>query len=992
MIGTTVSHYKILEEIGEGGMGEVYLAEDTKLRRQVSLKFLSQELTQDETRKQRFIQEARAAAGIEHPHIAAIHDVDEADGRTFIAMEYVRGESLGEIINDDKLNLRRSLELGYQVADGLAKAHERGVVHRDIKPENILVSEGGYAKIIDFGLAKLLEPLAVPGDDSEANTATQLKTREGVVMGTVSYMSPEQASGATVDARSDVFSFGIVLYEMLTGDSPFRKASLAESLGAVLHTTPTALETSSATVPAELRRILKKALAKNPGDRYQNMKDLAIDLRNLREESTSAVPVAAAPGKKNWVLAAAAAVVIAGLTFVLTRPSAPPGIGASGRPAIAVMYFESMTGDEEVRWLSKGLPNMLITDLAQTPGLDVVSSQRIEKILKQIGEEDLESLDQSVVDEVARQAGAGAVVMGSIFKSGEEIRLDVQVQDVESGRILSAESVRGEDVFSMVDEITGRIRTSLSLGESPEVRPLAEVTTASLEAFQLYNEGHEAVLNLRLGDAREPLERAVEIDPSFAMAYLDLAYLARRSGEPTAAASYLEKAYEDRARLPERQKLMVEAQYAEGQRDLETAIEVLTTLTGRYPDDEQAHTRLSSVYLNADRPPESEAAARRGLEALPDSGPLYNMHGYALLGLHRYPEAIRAFEAYARIEPEEPNARDSLAETFLITGQPEKALENYARAMEVDPSFEFSRSGRAYAYAMMGRYDDAAVEGEKLAEFMRRIGFPLAVHHFMGAFAGSRVGRIQEAHEHIEKGVAVTEGTGSLLVAGALELLHALIAVERGNYPAVYEAVSRAETILPQIDDSRWRVGMTVNAALLRGVALVRSGDLDAARSQLEISRKAHDEDDTWLYRALEGEIELAEGDLDAAEKAFMAGEPDIKMWFSLGNPIATAYANNWPFHDGVARAKKAQGKTAEAIAIYRDLLEPDMGSKWTMWLQPRYVLELARLLDEAGDKKGARAEYERFLELWKDADEGLPELKEARAYVSKGSTRIRVG
>ena len=246
-------------------MGEVFLAEDTKLRRQVSLKFLSQELTQDETRKQRFIQEARVAAGIEHPHIAAIHDIDEADGRTFIAMEYVRGESLRETINAGKLNLRRSLELGFQVADGLAKAHERGVVHRDIKPENILVSEDGYAKIIDFGLAKLLEPLAPRGDDSEANTATQLKTREGVVMGTVSYMSPEQASGATVDARSDVFSFGIVLYEMLTGESPFRKASLAESLGAVLHTTPPALEAPSVTIPPELQRILKKALAKAPG-------------------------------------------------------------------------------------------------------------------------------------------------------------------------------------------------------------------------------------------------------------------------------------------------------------------------------------------------------------------------------------------------------------------------------------------------------------------------------------------------------------------------------------------------------------------------------------------------------------------------------------------------------------------------------------------------------------------------------------------------------
>jgi tetratricopeptide (TPR) repeat protein/TolB-like protein len=652
------------------------------------------------------------------------------------------------------------------------------------------------------------------------------------------------------------------------------------------------------------------------------------------------------------------------------------------------MYFESMSGDEEVRWLSKGLPNMLITNLAQTPGLDVVSSQRIQRILKQIGQEDLESLDESVVEEVARKAGAGAVVMGSIFKSGEEIRLDVQVQDVDSGRVLAAESVRGEDVFPMVDEITARIRTSLSLGDQPEGRPLAEVTTTSLEAFQLYSEGHEAVLNLRLGDAQEPLERAAEIDPSFAMAYLDLAYLAGRRGEPAAETSYLDKAYQNRERLPERQKLAVEAQFAGiREHDTEKGIDLLETLVSRYPDEESAHVALANAYLNNNRPEESESAARRGLEALPDSGPLYNMHGYALLTLHRYPEAIRAFEAYARVEPEEPNARDSLGEALLITGQAEKALESYARAMEVDPSFQMSRSGRSYAYAMMGRYDDAAVESEQLAKFAGRIGFPLTVGYFMNAFAESRLGRLREAQEYIEEGIKVAEGLGDLQRAAAIELVRAVIAVERVNYPAAFESLGRVDATIPQVTDPTWNHGLIINAALLRGTAQARSGNLDAARAQLEIQREVVDDRDAshvWMHRALEGEIALATGDIEAAENAFLAAEPEVKMWFSLGDTIPTTMANNWPFHDGLARVKKAQGKTTEAIEIYRDLLQPDMGSKWTMWLQPRYVLELARLLDETGDKEGARAEYERFLELWKNADEGLPELKEARAYVGK--------
>src|SRR3972149_5065039 len=374
MLGSTVSHYKILEKIGEGGMGEVYLAEDTKLKRRVSLKFLPEELTRNDERKQRFVQEARAAAAIQHPHIAAVYDVDEADGRTFIAMEYVPGESLRKTIESGKLDFRRSLELGFQIADGLAKAHEKGVVHRDVKPDNVLISEDGYAKIIDFGLAKLLEPI-VPSTEDSGDMETRLKTRDGLVMGTVSYMSPEQARGETIDARSDIFSFGVLFYEMISGRSPFQKKSVAESLSAVLHETPPALS-SSTELPPAVRRVLRKALAKNVSERYQSIKDVAIDLQEIRDETRSpsrpAVPMDA-PSKFPWPWVAVGAVALLGVVLgwaLFGRNGGEPlGIGDSGRPAVAVMYFESLSGDEEIRWLSKGLPNMLITDLAQTPGL-----------------------------------------------------------------------------------------------------------------------------------------------------------------------------------------------------------------------------------------------------------------------------------------------------------------------------------------------------------------------------------------------------------------------------------------------------------------------------------------------------------------------------------------------------------------------------------------------------------------------------------------------
>jgi tetratricopeptide (TPR) repeat protein/TolB-like protein/predicted Ser/Thr protein kinase len=1009
MIGTTVSHYKILEKIGEGGMGEVYLAEDTKLKRQVSLKFLPADLTRDETRKQRFIQEARAAAAIQHPHIAAVYDIDEADGRTFIAMEYIPGESLREVIESQKLNVRRSLELGSQIADGLAKAHEKGVVHRDMKPENVLVSEDGYAKIIDFGLAKLLEPLVQASEASE-ETETRFKTKEGLVMGTVAYMSPEQARGDTVDARSDIFSFGTLLYEMLSGNSPFRRRTAAESLSAVLKESPPPVTITGLETPAQMQWILRKALAKEPAERYQSMKDLALDVREMREEvgsvsrpavvtpypSLSAVALAKAgpllKGErlKIWAAVAVGIVAVAALAFYLggRRDEAQAGIGASGRPSIAVMYFEDHSGAEEIRWLSTGLPSMLVTGLAQTPGLDVVSSQRIHEILKQIGQEDLESIDKSLVADVARRAGAGAVVVGSIFKAGDEIRIDVQLEDVASGKVLSADTVRGTDVFPLVDELAGRIRTSLDLGDGPAGRSIADVTTPSLEAYQLYNEGLEATRNLRDVDARRLFEKALELDPSFAMAYFQLSGVLDTLGEGELSQQYREKAMENVDKLPERQQLSVRADYAHSTDfDYEKAVELFESLVTSYPDEHGAYISLQHIY-DAHLEDEGKAldAIERGVKALPQSGGLHNQYGYQLLELGRYPEAVRELETYASLSPDEPNPHDSLGEAYLITGQPEKALDRFHQALEVAPSFYLAHDGLVWAYAMLGRYDEALKEDAAFGDYLSREGLPRWGFHFLEAFTLSRLGRYEEAQANLRQGIEEVEGLEDAGPHVALKLLSAIIAIETESHPQALQSMKRVERLLPKNPDPDWRNGQTVLAHLLAGVAEARSGNLGAARRHLE-SQSTLDldfETGEWWHRALEGEIAFAQGDLAAAESAFAAGEPDFKMFFNRAVTPFTVFGNGLPFRDGVARVKKAQGDLAGAIGIYRKLNTPDIGNKWTTMLEPRFVLELARLLDETGDKEGARAEYQRFLELWKDADAALPELKEARAYLGE--------
>jgi len=985
MLGSTVSHYKILEKIGAGGMGEVYLAEDTKLKRRVSLKFLPEELTRDDERKQRFIQEARAAAAIQHPHIAAVYDVDEADGRTFIAMEYVPGESLRKAIESGKLDFRRSLELGFQIADGLAKAHEKGVVHRDIKPDNVLITEDGYAKIIDFGLAKLLEPI-VPSTGDSGDMETKLKTRDGLVMGTVAYMSPEQARGETIDARSDIFSFGVLFYEMISGRSPFHKKSVAESLSAVLHETPPALS-SSTELPADVRRVLRKTLAKELSARYQSMKDVAIDLKEIRDDNLSssrpALPMDA-PSKFPWPWVAVGAVALLGVVLgwaLFGRNGAEPlGIGDSGRPAVAVMYFESLSGDEEIRWLSKGLPNMLITDLAQTPGLDVVSSERIQKILKQIGQDDLENIDKGVVEEVARRAGAGAVVVGSIFKSGEEVRIDVQVQDVSSGRILSADRVQGQDVFPLVDELTGRIRSSLQMGDSPADRPLADVTTPSLEAFQLFSDGLDARRNLRWEDARQLFEKAVAIDPSFAMAYSELAQVAQRLGETQLVEEYREKVMENIDRLPERQRLLVEARDAhriEGNR--EKAIDLFEALIAKYPDEADAYPELLRLQSNQT---DQLAVAQRGVEAVPSSGPLRNDYAYQLLFAGRYAEAVRQLETYVELDPGEPNPHDSLAEAYLFTGQAEKAVEIYGEALQIDPSFGPSHAGRAWAFSAMGRYDEALTERERLRQSENPALSPGTLL-FGDAFILSRLGRYEEATGAIAEAQELDEDEGLRV---ALLLLSALTSHERGRYGEAVETVREAQALLAEVTLPLQRRYFSFMAPYLAGVAEARRGNLDAARAQLNAQAETYEpgaEPQRWLHGSLRGEIALAAGELAEAEAAFSGGEPQFKMVFSAGAPTVFLFVNQTPSRDGLGRVMKAQGDLAGAIRFYRALLTPDMTSKWTAMLEPRLVLELARLLDASGDKEAARTEYQRFLELWKDADEGLPELQEAREYLA---------
>jgi len=482
--GTMISHYRIIEKIGAGGMGVVYKAEDTRLKRTVALKFLPPRFLCDADARARFEHEAQSASALNHPNITTIYEIDDAEGRCFIAMEYIGGKSIKCAVADGADSIDEILDLALQIGKGLDAAHRKDVVHRDIKSANIMVNDDGVVKIMDFGLAKL-------------KGVTKL-TKEGTTLGTLQYMSPEQVLGTGVDRRSDIFSLGVVLFEMITGRLPFGGDDEAALINSILNETPEPLARYKADVPEGLQRIVDKALAKDKEERYQHADEVVADLKREKRGSalteTTRMSAAVVPGEPrkrllHILVPVAAACVIALLIFVFEPfriEMGPEKQAIAEENSLAIMYFENLADPEDTERTGKMVTALLITDLSESEYLEVVSRQRLFDILRALGKDDLKVIDASVASEVAEQAGVKWILTGNVFRTEPSIVLTSDISDAASGKITASQRVTGEpdeDIFAVVDRLSKAIRDDMALPEAAGAeidRPVADVTTRGL--------------------------------------------------------------------------------------------------------------------------------------------------------------------------------------------------------------------------------------------------------------------------------------------------------------------------------------------------------------------------------------------------------------------------------------------------------------------------------------------------------------------------------
>ncbi|MGB2765028.1 MAG: protein kinase [Candidatus Aminicenantaceae bacterium] len=922
--GDKVKHYEILELIGKGGMGEVFLAHDSVLDRNVAIKFLPETMEQDPKARERFVREAKSAAALDHPFICKIYETGESDGKAFIVMEYIKGKTLKKKLQEEPITLKEFLRMALEIAEALETAHENGIVHRDLKPENIMLTPHGHVKVMDFGLAKRV----FSSEDELTKTITQASaTEEGAISGTLGYMSPEQARGENVDRKSDIFSLGIMLYEMISGEHPFSRPSAVETLSAILRDPPPHLKVRPKKVIPALSPILRKAVAKNPKDRYESIVELAVDIRKVQAETIGV-------GWhifRRWPVMVGTILILAmlltGVWWLSRRGGVSTAPEALKPISVLIADFQNQTGDP---LLDGTLENALSIGLESAPYIDNFSRNNARREAKQMEPDSGGKLDIELAQLVCRRVGINMVIGGSIEQSGEDYSLNIWALDPSTSEKVSERHKKISSKTKVLDEtvrLAARVSSDIGGIETDPTQGILKetFTTSSLKAMKAYVRAQELIAAGKTDEGIEQYRLAIAEDPDFGRAYSGLAIVYRNLGKPQEAEKYFQEAFARINLMSEREKHRTRGGYFLRNRDLKKAIEEYGELVKKFPADSAGNSNLALVYFFARDMKGAVEQALKSVELYPRNiTPRYNLVWYAI-GAGDFELAEEHAQKVLEINPEHEKVFICLALIELVQNRPDQAAEKY-RQLEAMSSWGASK-------ATTGLADLALYEG-----------------------------RLNDAKKILEKGIAADLALDQKSFAAKKWIILAETFLLMGQKALAIDAVNRA------VDVSK-----TSDVLFSAAQIYLKAGQENKAKAlAAELSKKLQPENQANA-KLIEGELKMAKGDIPGAITLFQEAQSKLDTWlghFALGK----AYLEGLHFPEAHSEFDVCLKRQGEAAAVFFNDVQ-------SCRYLPRIYYYLARA-QESLNKSTASELYQKFLDIKKN-DDGDPMVKDARRRLS---------